>query len=214
MLLILMKSRISILLLWILLLVSCLMNLCLTQDHKRSVFSPRDCVVVCFTFRPLIHSEKIVNASFLQWIAAPLSSMFQCREVLCPCPTGTFSRACAPPFWRFSTFLSLLWCHTAIAYSLVWGMMHTHTQGGVVFFFLIKNKEEFYNVNVRFKMSLLSFKYLLKTFKGLPVHWKRFWSIESLAVENEISQEVDFWKQWLICFHWSQESKITIHSVW
>ena len=90
----------------------------------------------------------------------------------------------------------------------------THTHREVFFFFLIKNKEEFYNVNVRFKMSLLSFKYLLKTFKGLPLHWKRFWSIESLAVENEISQEVDFWKQWLICFHWSQESKITIHSVW
>ena len=129
------------------------------------------------------------------------------------------------PHWHFQQSLCttlLAFLHVLIAplvsycHCLFIGLRHdahTHT-GRCFFFFLIKNKEEFYNVNVRFKMSLLSFKYLLKTFKGLPLHWKRFWSIESLAVENEISQEVDFWKQWLICFHWSQESKITIHSVW
>ena len=55
--------------------------------------------------------------------------------------------------------------------------MHTHT-GRV--FFLIKNKEEFYNVNVRFKMSLLSFKYLLKTFKGFHFIGRDFEALKVL----------------------------------
>ena len=179
MLLILMKSRVSILLLWILLLVSCLMNLCLTQDRKRSVFSPRDCVVVCFTFRPLIHSEKIVNVSFLQWTAAPL--FFDVSVPGGPVPLL---------HWHFQQSLCttlLAFLHILIAplvsycHCLFIGLRHdahTHT-GRFFFFFLIKN-EEFYNVNVRFKMSLLSFKYLLKTFKGFHFIGRDFEALKVL----------------------------------
>ena len=76
------------------------MNFCLTQDCKRSVFSPRDGVAVYFTLRSLIRSEKVVNVSFPQWTAAALSLDVSVPEGRCLCPPGTFSRAYAPPSWR------------------------------------------------------------------------------------------------------------------
>ena len=112
------------------------MNLCLTQDRKRSVFSPRECAVVCFTFRPLIQSEKVVaNVSLLQWTAAPLFLDVSVPEGPVPLLHWHFQQSLCTTLVAFLHALIAplgSYCHC-----LFIGLRHdAHTQGVVFLFFI------------------------------------------------------------------------------